>query len=86
MFNISDNTMDDLTGIIIPIAGMLFVLAIVYIRRVVPQRSFRDATARSAVDEQTLAIMVQTAHRLESRINSLEQILDSEVPNWRNRL
>lgn len=82
MFNISDNTMDDLTGIIIPIAGMLFVLAIVYMRRVVPQRSLMNAAA----NEQTLAIMVQTAHRLESRINALEQILDSEVPNWRNRL
>lgn len=82
MFNISDNTMGDLTGIIIPIAGMLFVLAIVYMRRVVPQRSLMNAAA----NEQTLAIMVQTAHRLESRINALEQILDSEVPNWRNRL
>lgn len=68
MFNISNNTMDDLTGIIVPIAGMLFVLAMVYMKRVVPHRSYMNAAA----NQQALATMMQTAQRLESRINSLE--------------
>lgn len=39
----------------------------------------------SAVSETELTRMVETARRLEDRIQTLEQILDREAPGWRTR-
>lgn len=80
LYNIND-ILNDLVPIVVPVAGMLFVLALVYIKRK-PQWD----QARRATDQQAMAAMMQTAQRLETRVIALEQILDAEVPNWRSRL
>lgn len=36
-------------------------------------------------DEASLGDMRGVAERLESRVRTLERILDDEVPNWRSR-
>ena len=37
------------------------------------------------VDQGTLNDMWGTAHKLETRVNALEKLLDAEVPGWRSR-
>jgi phage shock protein B len=54
---------------------VLFVLAF----RVKPWRDNRPA----AVDEAQMQALMQTAQRMERRIESLEMLLDTEVPGWR---
>ena len=39
----------------------------------------------SGGDEKMLEDMWQLAHRLEERLESLETILDSELPEWRKK-
>ena len=39
----------------------------------------------SGGDEKMLEDMWQLAHRLEERLDSLETILDSELPEWRKK-
>lgn len=45
----------------------------------------RTAQGLTREDEKMLADLWQLANRMESRINSLETILDSQVPDWRNK-
>jgi phage shock protein B len=40
----------------------------------------------SADDEKMLEDLWNNAERMQSRINSLETILDSQVPEWRKRV
>ncbi len=40
----------------------------------------------SAGDEQMLEDMWRLAQRLEERLESLETILDSELPDWRKKI
>ena len=40
----------------------------------------------SAGDEQMLEDMWRLAQRLEERLESLETILDSELPDWRRKI
>ena len=40
----------------------------------------------SAEEEKMLESLWEDASRMESRINSLETILDHEVPDWRKRV
>ena len=40
----------------------------------------------SGGDEQMLEDMWLLAHRLEERLESLETILDSELPDWRKKI
>ena len=40
----------------------------------------------SGSDEKMLEDMWLLAHRLEERLESLETILDSELPDWRKKL
>ncbi len=39
----------------------------------------------SADDEMSFGELHQTAERLETRLRTLERILDDEVPDWRSR-
>jgi phage shock protein B len=45
----------------------------------------RIAKNLSKADEETLAELWSLSEKLESRVESLETILDREVTDWRNR-
>ena len=47
---------------------------------------WRTARALSPEDETMIEELWQTLPKLESRINSLERILDDEAPDWRKRI
>ena len=47
---------------------------------------WRTAKTLSAEDEKMLAELWEVAPKLESRVNTLERILDAEVPEWRKQL
>jgi phage shock protein B len=47
---------------------------------------WRTAKTLSAEDEKMLAELWELAPKLESRVNTLERILDAEVPEWRKQL
>lgn len=47
---------------------------------------WRTAKILSAEDEQMLTELWEVAPKLESRINTLERILDAEAPDWRKRI
>lgn len=44
---------------------------------------WRAARVISGEDEALLAELHRTAERLEGRVQTLERILDAELPNWR---
>jgi phage shock protein B len=69
-----------------------FVLGILLLTVVVPrwirlhyETKLQTARAMSADEERTVADLQALATRLETRVQSLERILDAEVPNWRAR-
>lgn len=73
-------------------SGPVFVLMILFLVIVAPiwiilhyVTNWRRARALSAEDERMLAELWNSARRLEARVNSLERILDTEAPAWRNR-
>jgi phage shock protein B len=47
---------------------------------------WRTAKTLSAEDEKMLAELWELAPKLESRINTLERILDADVPDWRKQI
>ncbi|HOT83135.1 MAG: envelope stress response membrane protein PspB [Defluviicoccus sp.] len=47
---------------------------------------WRTAKILSAEDEKMLQELWELTPRLESRINTLERILDAEAPDWRKQL
>lgn len=47
---------------------------------------WRTAKTLSAEDEKMLAELWELAPRMESRINTLERILDAEAPDWRKQV
>jgi phage shock protein B len=47
---------------------------------------WRTAKTLSAEDEKMLAELWELAPRMESRINTLERILDADVPDWRKQI
>jgi len=47
---------------------------------------WRAQRGLTAQDERLLAELWEIANRLEGRIQSLERVLDSEAPNWRNKI
>jgi phage shock protein B len=46
----------------------------------------RQAASLSREDEKMLQELWQLATRMESRVNTLETILDSQVPDWRKKV
>lgn len=71
--------LDNLTGLVIPLAGILMVVALRYMK-------YKQNTAGqlNAQEQAALERMAEIAQRLEKRVMTLERILDSEVPSWRN--
>jgi len=72
--------------------GGSFVLAVLFLTIVAPLwiifhyvTKWRTARGLSAEDERMLAELWESAGKMETRIMSLEKILDSESPGWRAR-
>ncbi len=63
------------TVIVLPLALILHYLT-----------KWKEAKGLSNDDEKMLEDLWQDAQRMESRINTLETILDDEVPDWRKRV
>lgn len=73
--------------------GFGFVLAVLFMVVVAPVwivfhyiTKWRSQRGLSAQDERMLAELWEIANRLETRIHTLERVLDAEAPNWRNRI
>ena len=47
---------------------------------------WRTAKTLSAEDERVFAELWTSLERMESRINTIERILDAEAPDWRRQL
>ncbi len=47
---------------------------------------WRTAKTLSAEDEKMLAELWELAPKLDSRINTLESILDAQAPDWRKQV
>lgn len=70
----------------------LLVIPILFLTIVAPTwlvlhyvAKFKSAKSLSRADEETLAELWHQADKFEARIESLETILDEEVPGWRTR-
>ena len=72
-----DDNLTNLLGIIVIVLG---VLGLRYLKL-----RARTAGQMSAQDVAAMERMGQIAQRLEQRVATLEQILDTEVPAWRSR-
>jgi phage shock protein B len=75
------------------ILGMLFVPLIVFLVIVAPiwiiahyVTRWRQTRMLSSEDEKLLAELWNSVDKMESRINSLERILDAEVADWRKQV
>ncbi|MCW5700790.1 MAG: envelope stress response membrane protein PspB [Rhodospirillales bacterium] len=66
------------------IVFLIFVAPIWIIAHYVTR--WRTAKVLSAEDEKMLAELWDLAPRMESRINTLERILDAEAPDWRKQV
>jgi len=71
----------------------VFVLSVLFVTIVLPVwiiahyiTKWRSQRGLSAQDERLLAELWDTATRLETRIHTLERILDAEAPNWRTKV
>ncbi len=70
--------------------GFFWIPAIIFVAFVAPiwiishyVTQWRTGKALSREDEDLLNELWQTAERMESRVNTLERILDTEAPDWR---
>ena len=69
----------------VPLVLFLVIVAPVWIISHYVTR-WRTAKILSAEDEKMLAELWELAPKLESRVNTLERILDAEVPEWRKQV
>lgn len=67
-----------------PLIILLAVVAPVWIIAHYVTR-WRTAKSLTSEDETMLADLWESAAKMESRIATLEKILDAEAPDWRNR-
>lgn len=70
---------DDLTGVLIVTVCVFGTVALRYLKF-----KSQNAGQMSAREVSALEQMAETAQRLERRVLTLERILDSEVPAWRD--
>jgi phage shock protein B len=71
--------MDDNTVAVIAILMPVFIVLVVRLT------GRRKDGGESAADQQQMVALTETARRMERRIESLEMLLDTEVPGWRSR-
>lgn len=67
----------------IPLTIFVLFVAPVWLWLHYSNRSARSGEL-SQSEQQHLAKLTETSHRMRERIQTLEQILDAEHPNWRN--
>ncbi|MGE4062712.1 MAG: envelope stress response membrane protein PspB [Rhodospirillaceae bacterium] len=69
------------------IAFMPFITAIVIVWLVFHYRNQRKVqTMSSSEEQQTMERMIALLEKMESRIITLEKILDAEDPRWREKV
>jgi phage shock protein B len=69
-------------------AGEAFVAIIAILMPVFLVLAFRvkpRTVGGSVADQSQIQALYETAQRMERRIESLEMLLDTEVPGWRSR-
>lgn len=71
--------MGEVIGILFMVIVAPLALILHYVTR------WREAKGLSREDSRLLEELLQDTQRMESRINTLESILDDEVPQWRKR-
>ncbi len=69
----------------VPLMAFLVIVAPIWIVAHYMTR-WRTAKTLSTEDEKLLAELWESAEKMESRINTLERILDAEAPQWRKQL
>ena len=69
---------------VIAILFVVLVLPLAIIMHYVTK--WKATKGLSAEDEKMLEQLWENAQQMQSRINALETILDSEVPEWRKRV
>ena len=70
-------------GEVIGIVLVAFVLPLVVVLHYVTK--WKSARGLSNDEQKMLEELWQDAQKMESRINTLETILDDQVPDWRKR-
>ena len=63
----------------------VFVVALVVIRSHYSQQRRSGTAGLGAGDQSALARAMDTARRLEQRVDTLERLLDEDAPGWRAR-
>lgn len=71
--------MGEVIGILLTVIVVPLALILHYVTR------WRESKGLSREDSRLLEELWQDTQRMESRINTLESILDDEVPQWRKR-
>ena len=71
-------------GEIIAVILVSVVLPLVVVLHYVTK--WKDAKGLSREDEKMLEEIWESAQKMESRINTLETILDEQAPDWRKRV
>lgn len=71
-------------GEIIGILFVTIVLPLVVVLHYVTK--WKEAKGLSREEEQMLEEIWESAQKMETRINSLETILDAQAPEWRKRV
>jgi phage shock protein B len=71
-------------GEVIGIIGVAFIAPLVIVLHYVTK--WRESKSLSAEDEKMLQDLWESTQRMESRINTLETILDDQVPEWRKKV
>lgn len=73
-----------MTALFLAIPLTIFVLFVAPIWLWLHYSNRPDGTQLSQSEQQRLAQLTDEARQMRERIQSLEQILDAEHPNWRN--
>ena len=71
--------MSEVVGVLFMVIVVPLALVLHYVTR------WRETKGLSREDSRLLEELWQDTLRMESRINTLESILDDEVPEWRKR-
>ena len=71
-------------GEVIGIISVSFIAPLVIVLHYVTK--WRESKSLSTEDEKMLQDLWDNAQRMESRINTLETILDDQVPEWRKKV
>lgn len=77
--------MSPLVALFVPIVVFLVIVAPIWILLHYMTR-WRQTRMLSSEDEKLLAELWGSVDKMESRINTLERILDAEVADWRKQV